>query len=210
MEFKSSMNELSSATNFDENDPLRQFRDEFYFPQHNGKDQLYFAGHSLGLMPKKANDYVMEELEAWKKYGVEGHFKSGHPWYSYHENLTSPSTRLVGANDEEVVVMNSLTANLHLMLVSFYRPTAKRYKILIENNTFPSDKYAVDSQARFHGYDPSETVVELKPEEGELTVSEDKILETIKETNQLLIQDSLTSWLSNSVEARIFDYFKLK
>lgn len=134
-------------------------RSEFVFPEAPGGKPLYFAGHSLGLMPRKAPEYVQEEMAAWGRYGVEGHFEGKHPWLPYHENITASFARLVGARESEVVAMNTLTVNLHLLMVSFYRPTAKRFKILIENNTFPSDKYAVDSQARFHGFDPRQAVV---------------------------------------------------
>lgn len=167
---------LDEARKLDQADPLSKFRDEFVFPQeHDGHKPLYFAGHSLGLMPKKAKEYVEEELDAWGKHAVEGHFAGKNPWLPYHENITASFARLVGAKESEVVAMNTLTVNLHLMLVSFYRPDAKRSKILIENNTFPSDKYAVDSQARFHGFDPRHHVVELKPAPGELTVSVESI-----------------------------------
>lgn len=190
-------NDLSFAQKLDLQDPLKKFRGEFHFPQTNSKtktpqNQLYFAGHSLGLMPKKAKDYVNEELEAWAQYGVEGHFLGSHPWLHYHENITSSFAKLVGAKASEVVAMNTLTVNLHLMLVSFYRPNKSRFKILIENNSFPSDKYAVDSQARFHGLDPKAAIVELTPESpaelisdlgansNGMTVSEEALLDTIK------------------------------
>lgn len=179
--FQSENNSLAAAQRFDAADELRQLRSQFHFPQHNGKDQLYFAGHSLGLMPKKASEYVNSELEAWAKYGVEGHFKGKYPWLPYHENITASFARLVGAKESEVVAMNTLTVNLHLMMVSFYKPTSSRNKILIENNTFPSDKYAVDSQARFHGFDPKTAVVELRSDQPDgMTVSEDGIINTIK------------------------------
>ena len=179
--FKPENNSLDAAEAFDVADELRQFRAQFHFPQHNGKDQLYFAGHSLGLMPKKATAYVNQELEAWAKYGVEGHFKGKHPWLPYHENITSSFAKLVGAKESEVVAMNTLTVNLHLMMVSFYNPNSSRSKILIENNTFPSDKYAVDSQARYHGLKPEDVVVELKSDQADgMSVSDDRIIETIK------------------------------
>ncbi len=176
MNFDSQQDSLEAARQWDQKDSLRKFREEFIFPKNaQGENQLYFAGHSLGLMPRRAAAYVNEELEAWGKYGVEGHFKGHHPWLSYHENITASFARLVGAKENEVVAMNTLTVNLHLLLVSFYRPTTQRYKILIENNSFPSDKYAVDSQARFHGYDPQEAVVELKPRAGESIVRPEDI-----------------------------------
>ncbi|MCX7978641.1 MAG: kynureninase, partial [Bdellovibrionaceae bacterium] len=140
----------------------------------------YFAGHSLGLMPLKAQQYVNEELEAWARLGVEGHFHARNPWIPYHENLTSSFARLVGAKPSEVVAMNSLTVNLHLLMVSFYRPNQKRFKILIENNTFPSDRYAVSSQAKFHGFSESSAIVELEPSADGLTVSSSDVVEQIK------------------------------
>lgn len=180
-------NSLKSAQQFDQADELKHFRQQFHFPQHHGKNQLYFAGHSLGLMPKKATDYVNQELQSWAQYGVEGHFKGKHPWLPYHENITASFAKLVGAKETEVVAMNTLTVNLHLMMVSFYKPTPSRYKILIENNTFPSDKYAVDSQARFHGRDPREAVVELQSDQSDgLSVSETALLDTIKKLGSSL------------------------
>ncbi len=179
--FQSEENSLKAARAFDVTDQLSKFRSQFHLPEHNGRPQLYFAGHSLGLMPKKASEYVNDELQSWAQYGVEGHFKGKKPWLPYHENITASFSRLVGAKESEVVAMNTLTVNLHLMMVSFYKPTATRNKILIENNTFPSDKYAVDSQARFHGFNPSETIVELKSDlDGGLCVSEQSIIDTIK------------------------------
>jgi len=179
--FSAQTKSRQAARAFDAADELREFRARFNFPEEkNGLKPLYFAGHSLGLMPKRTEDYVREELAEWGRYGVEGHFHAKHPWLPYHEFVTPALARLVGAKPNEVVAMNTLTVNLHLMLVSFYRPTKKRYKILIENNTFPSDKYAVDSQARFHGFDPRETVVELKPRKGQLTVDKESVLEQIK------------------------------
>ena len=146
------------AKALDHNDPLQDLRREFCFPT-----ALYFAGHSLGLRPVQTQQFIQQELDAWARMGVKGHFATKYPWFSYHEFVTPALAKVVGAKEEEVVAMNTLTGNLHLMLVSFYRPTPQRYKILIENNTFPSDKYAVDSQARFHGFDPTEAVVELEP-----------------------------------------------
>lgn len=173
--------DLVEAKELDSRDPLSKMRASFHFPKKkDGSNQLYFAGHSLGLMPKKAEEYIQEELDAWKVYGVEGHFHAKHPWLPYHENLTSSFAKLVGAKESEVVSMNTLTVNLHLMMVSFYRPTKTKFKILIENNTFPSDKYAVDSQARFHGYNPAEAVMELKPDAGTITVSEESLLSQIE------------------------------
>lgn len=181
MNFTSEHNNTQGAKDLDNQDELSKFRNEFHFPlTENGDRALYFAGHSLGLMPKNAQDYINEELNSWKAFGVEGHFKGKHPWLPYHEFLTEHFAELVGGKSSEVVAMNSLTVNLHMMLVSFYRPTQKRYKILIENNTFPSDKYAVDSQARFHGHDPKKAIVQLEPRSGEMTISDEDLVAQIE------------------------------
>lgn len=181
MTFNETHNSIQGAKELDNGDELYNYRNEFHFPlTENGEKCLYFTGHSLGLMPKNAENYIQEELNAWKAFGVEGHFKGKHPWMPYHEFLTENMAHVVGAKPEEVVVMNSLTVNLHLMLVSFYRPTQTRNKILIEHTTFPSDKYAVDSQARFHGHDPKEAVVMLRPPEGKLTLTDDELVDQIK------------------------------
>ncbi len=180
MEFTKLDNSSQGALALDNNDPLKSIRSEFHIPKgKNNEECLYFAGHSLGAMPKKTKEFVDYELEDWSKLGVEGHFEARHPWLPYHENITTSFSKLVGARESEVVAMNTLTSNLHLMLVSFYRPTKSKFKILIENNTFPSDKYAVDSQARFHGFDPNEVVVELKPREGEMTIRDEDLKEQI-------------------------------
>jgi kynureninase len=182
MNYTSKENHLDSAKEMDAKDELNYLRQEFFFPTNSSDHEtLYFCGHSLGLMPKDAQTAIDTEMNSWKTYGVEGHFNGPYPWLPYHENITKSFSNLVGAKETEVVAMNTLTVNLHLMLVSFYRPTKKRFKILIENNTFPSDKYAVDSQARFHGFDPEIAIVELRPKEGEKTVSEAAILEQIAE-----------------------------
>ncbi len=171
---------LDGARARDKTDAFKALKSDFAFPAAaNGKPVRYFAGHSLGLMPRRAPVLVQQELDAWAKYGVEAHFKGEHPWVSYHENVTEPLARLVGALPEEVVAMNSLTVNAHLLMVSFYRPTQTRYKILIESGAFPSDQYAVASQVRFHGLDPSVAVVELRPEAGCLTVSAAQVLDQI-------------------------------
>lgn len=174
---------LEEARGLDQRDPLSKYREEFTLPKET---PLYFAGHSLGLMPKRVRNYMNEELDAWEEFGVEGHFHAKRPWLPYHELMTESFAKLVGAKSSEVVAMNSLTVNLHLMLVSFYRPTKSRFKILIENNTFPSDKYAVDSQARFHGFDPAESIVELRPRAGEYAVREEDIEAQIRELGDSL------------------------
>ncbi|GIV61642.1 MAG: kynureninase [Rhodothermaceae bacterium] len=167
---------LDFARRMDADDPLAAYRDHFHIPKMaDGADCLYFTGNSLGLQPKATRDYVLEELEDWARLGVEGHFHARHPWMPYHEFLTEQTARLVGARPVEVVVMNSLTVNLHLMMVSFYRPTPARHRIVIEAHAFPSDRYAAASQIRFHGYDPSEALVELTPRPGEDTLRTEDI-----------------------------------
>jgi kynureninase len=148
-------------------DELPTLRDRFHVPPHGDGEAAYFAGNSLGLQPKALRARLEQELDDWARLGVEGHGEAVRPWVSYHELLRDPAARLVGALPSEVVVMNSLTVNLHLMMVSFYRPSAGRFKILIEDSAFPSDSYAVRSQAAFHGYRPDDAVVRLKPREGE-------------------------------------------
>ncbi|NOK16877.1 kynureninase [Corallococcus carmarthensis] len=169
------------AYGLDAKDPLRPLRDEFLFPPAaSGAPTIYLAGNSLGLQPRKARKYVQMEMEDWERLGVEGHMHGRHPWLPYHELLTEQVARVVGAQPLEVVVMNTLSVNLHLMMVSFYRPTPERFKILIEGGAFPSDQYAVASQARFHGYDPKEAIVRLMPREGEDTLRSEDILEAIE------------------------------
>lgn len=169
------------AAELDKADPLAQYRNQFHIPQtQRGDDFIYFAGNSLGLQPKRAKEYVEAELDDWARLGVEGHWAARHPWLPYHENLTESTARLVGAKPSEVVVMNTLTTNLHLMMVSFYRPTKARYKILIESNAFPSDQYAVASQSKFHGFNPAEAIVEATPRSGESTIRPEDILNLIE------------------------------
>ncbi len=175
-------NNLAYAKNLDIEDPLRLYRDKFYIPkQKNGKDHIYLCGNSLGLQPKSTRKYIEQELNDWEKLGVEGHFEAKNPWMSYHEILTDKMSKIVGAKANEVVVMNSLTVNLHLMMVSFYRPSSKRYKILIEGNAFPSDQYAVKSQIEFHGYDVADALIKLFPRKGEKIIRTEDILKIIKE-----------------------------
>jgi kynureninase len=158
---------LEFARTLDRNDNLRDFRDKFHIPKDkNGKDQVYLCGNSLGLMPKSVESHIQQELEDWKAFGVEGHFHAKNPWMPYHEILTDQMANIVGAKASEVVVMNGLSVNLHLMMVSFYKPTKERYKILVDYSPFPSDRYAVTSQLKFHGFDSEEGLMELKPSEG--------------------------------------------
>jgi len=171
---------IAVAAEMDAADPLRGFRERFHFPQVNGRDALYFTGNSLGLMPKKAREYVEQELVDWETLGVEGHVHAKNPWLPYHEFLTEPMARVVGAMPSETVVTNALTVNLHLMLVTFYRPTAERNKILIEKGAFPSDQYAVESQIKFHGGSVDGSLIELAPRNGESTLRTEDIIETIE------------------------------
>ncbi len=173
-------NSLAFAQKMDENDPLKDFRNQFHFPTFHEKPVRYFTGNSLGLQPKKAAQYIHEELEAWATYGVEGHFLAKRPWYAYHENLTEFTAEIVGANPIEVVVTHSLTTNLHLLMVSFFRPTGKRTKILCEAKAFPSDQYALESQIKFHGLS-MDHLVEVAPREGEHLIREEDIIAKIKE-----------------------------
>ncbi len=161
-------NNLAYAQDRDKKDPLAAYRNQFHIPKDDhGKDWLYFTGNSLGLQPKQTQAYIQQELDDWAKYGVEGHFEAKNPWMPYHEFLTETMAQVVGAKNSEVVVMNTLTTNLHMLMVSFYRPTAKKFKIVIESDAFPSDRYAVQSQLKFHGFDPEEGLVEWKPRVGE-------------------------------------------
>ena len=161
-------NNLAYAQDQDKKDALAAYRDQFHIPKDDlGKDWLYFTGNSLGLQPKQTQAYIQQELDDWAKYGVEGHFEAKNPWMPYHEFLTETMAEVVGAKNSEVVVMNTLTTNLHMLMVSFYRPTAKKFKIVIESDAFPSDRYAVQSQLKFHGFDPEEGLVEWKPRKGE-------------------------------------------
>jgi kynureninase len=152
----------------DARDPLAHFRDRFHIPKtKTGADAIYLCGHSLGLQPKTASAYLEQELRDWAQLGVEGHFHARNPWMPYHRLLTQQTAKLVGAQPMEVVVMNSLTVNLHLMMTSFYRPTRERHRILVEGGAFPSDQYAVESQIRFHGFEAASSLLELTPRDGE-------------------------------------------
>ena len=180
---------LSFAQKKDNEDSLKNFREKFLFPlsgDDEDKNVLYFCGNSLGLQPKTAKAAIEQELNDWAKFGVEGHFHAKNPWFPYHEFLREPMAKVVGGNPEEVVVMNSLTVNLHLMMVSFYRPTKQRYKIICEHSPFPSDQYALASQAAFHGFDPKDAVIELKSSSDDGCISTSDILEAIKQNKNEL------------------------
>jgi kynureninase len=174
-------NTLEFAKILDQNDPLKHFREMFYIPLMFGKECIYLTGNSLGLQPKRTQDYVVDELEDWASLGVEGHFHARNPWMTYHEIFTKQLSMIVGCKEHEVVVMNSLSVNLHLLMVSFYSPTKQRYKIICEAKAFPSDQYAFETQAQFHGFHPAEAVIEVSPKEGEHTIRTDDILSVIKQ-----------------------------
>ena len=168
------------ARTADADDPLRNFRDHFHFPKvSNDLNPVYLTGNSLGLMPKKAREYVEQELDDWARLAVEGHLHARNPWLPYHEFVTESMARVVGATPIETVAMNSLTMNLHLLMVSFYRPTKERFKIVIEKGAFPSDRYAVESQLKFHEFE-KDGLIELAPREGETTLRTEDIVETIE------------------------------
>ena len=171
---------LSTARELDAADELAGFRDRFHLPKLDDEPVVYLCGNSLGLQPKSTAAYVQQELDDWKRLGVEGHLHAVRPWLPYHENLTRLTGELVGALPVEIVSMNTLTVNLHLFMVSFYRPTNERYRILIEKPAFPSDRYAVVSQIRFHGYDPDAALLEIGPREGESAIRDEDILELIE------------------------------
>lgn len=172
------------AIEMDNSDPLKNFRDKFYIPENT----IYLCGNSLGLQPKSTKDYILQELEDWKNYGVEGHINAKRPWLPYHEFLTESTAKLVGADNDEVVNMNSLTTNLHLMMISFYRPEGKRNKILIEKNAFPSDIYAVKSQIEFHGLNVKDSLIEFSADEGEDIIKTDKLIDYIyKHGNEIAL-----------------------
>lgn len=179
-------NNLSFAQKMDQNDPLKSFRERFLMPNFHEKPVRYFTGNSLGLQPKQTKDYIQEELDAWAQYGVEGHFLAKKPWFSYHENLTNKVAAIVGAKPIEVVVTHSLTTNLHLLMVSFFRPEGKRRKLICEAKAFPSDQYALETQVKFHGLNIEEDLIEIAPREGEHLIREEDILAKIEEVGDEL------------------------
>jgi kynureninase len=178
MRFESS---LHFAKTLDRQDPLLSFRSKFHLPKVNGKLAIYFTGNSLGLLPKSTKKIVNEELRDWARLGVEGHFHSTRPWLHYHKFSKKALSKIVGAKSSEVVAMNQLTVNLHLMLVSFYRPTKTRFKIITEAGAFSSDQYAFESHIKFHGLDPDKVIVELTPRPGEFALRTEDILRAIEE-----------------------------
>ncbi|MGF7075951.1 kynureninase [Mucilaginibacter sp. 3215] len=179
-------NDLAFARQLDDQDPLKNFRSRFLIPQHNGEDAIYLCGNSLGLQPVSAQQYLADQLNTWKNLAVEGWFQGDDPWLDYHKSITGSIAGIVGAQENEVTIMNSLTVNLHLLMVSFYKPDNKRFKILMEGGAFPSDQYAMESQVRFHGLDPKDTIIEIFPREGEVTLRTEDIIQTIDQNKNEL------------------------
>ncbi|MFB0496236.1 kynureninase [Mucilaginibacter sp. OAE612] len=179
-------NDLAFVRQQDEQDSLKNFRSRFLIPQHNGEDAVYLCGNSLGLQPVSAQQYLADQLNTWKNLAVEGWFRGDDPWLDYHKSITGSIAGLVGARDNEVTIMNSLTVNLHLLMVSFYKPDNKRFKILMEGGAFPSDQYAMESQVRFHGLDPKDTIIEIFPRDGEVTLRTEDIIQTIDQNKNEL------------------------
>ncbi|MEP3571899.1 MAG: kynureninase [Flavobacteriaceae bacterium] len=179
-------NSLECAERLDAEDPLSKYRQEFHFPKINGKEVIYFTGYSLGLQPKGTQQFVDEVMKDWRELAVEGHFYAKKPWWDYHERLAEGLAKVVGAKNSEVSVMNTLTVNLHLLMVSFYRPSQKRFKIICEEKAFPSDQYLLQSQVRFHGFDPGETIVEVKKREGEHSWRTEDVINKIQEVGDEL------------------------
>lgn len=169
------------ALSLEAQDELRKYKECFHIPlKKNGKEHVYFCGNSLGLQPKRTKEFINQELEDWADLGVEGHLNAKNPWLTYHEFLSQSFARIVGAKQSEVVAMNTLTVNLHLMMVSFFRPTSERFKIIIEADAFPSDIYAVESQIKFHGFTPEEALIKLKPRADESRIRNEDICEIIE------------------------------
>lgn len=171
---------LGFAQKMDEKDPLKSFRSKFFFPKVDGKEAIYFCGNSLGLQPKTTQSYIQKELDNWAEMAVDGHFHGEDAWYHIRKKSKPALAELVGAQEHEVVAMNNLTSNLHFLMVSFYQPTVKRFKIITEAGAFPSDMYMLETQVKFHGLNPDKVIVELTPREGEHTLRTEDILQAIK------------------------------
>jgi len=172
-------NSLDFALSLDKKDTIHGYRDRFFFPKVGGQQVIYFTGNSLGLQPKNASGYVNEIMKDWSDLAVEGHFHAKKPWWDYHERLANPLSKIVGAKPSEITVMNTLTVNLHLLMATFYQPKGNRFKIICEEKAFPSDQYMIQSQVRFHGYDPKEAIVEIRKRPGEHNFRTEDILDTI-------------------------------
>lgn len=201
------INSVEFAEKLDAEDVLKDFRSKFYIPIINGKECIYLTGNSLGLQPRSTQDYVLDELEDWASFGVEGHFHARQPWFSYHEIFPNLLSKIVGALPEELVVMNQLTVNLHLLMTSFYQPAKERYKIICEAKAFPSDQYALESQVRLHGLNPEDAIIEISPREGEHIIRTEDIISSIQEN-----KDSLALVLFGGVNyytGQVFDMKKI-
>lgn len=195
------------AKQLDAADPMAEYRDMFYFPGTDADHCVYLTGNSLGLQPKTVKEVIDIELEDWKDFGVEGHFEARHPWFSYHELLQGPSAGMMGAQPGEVVHMNGLTTNIHLLMVSFYRPDTRRYKIICEARAFPSDQYALESQVRYHGFAPEDAIIEVKPRAGEHIIREEDIESAIAENRDEL---ALVFWGGvNYYTGQLFDLYRI-
>lgn len=196
-------NSQAFAQQLDAADSLSRFRSQFLFPQHNGKDTIYFLGNSLGLQPKRTAGDIADVMQQWQALGVESWFKGEQPWLQYHDKLVAPLAAIVGALPSEVVVMNSLTVNLHLMLISFYQPQGKRTKIICEAKAFPSDQYTLETHVRQRGLNPADVIIEVMPREGELNIRQEDILAAIETHKDEL---ALVFWSGlNYYTGQVFD-----
>jgi len=201
-------NTAEFALELDAKDELKDYRNEFHIPlQKNGKEHIYMCGNSLGLQPKRTKEFLNQELEDWATFGVEGHFHAKNPWMPYHEFLTESYAKIVGAKPAEVVAMNTLTVNLHLMMVSFYRPTEKRHKIIIEGDAFPSDIYAVESQIKHHSLSPETSLIKLRPRDGESAIRTEDILAIIEREGDEIALIMLGG--VNYYTGQVFDFEKI-
>lgn len=174
------------ATEQDQLDPLKTYREQFYFPQRNGRDAIYFCGNSLGLQAKNVKPAIEQELQDWQDLAVEGYWGAKNPWLYYQQYCSRPLTGIVGASQDELTVMNTLTVNLHLMMLSFYKPSKERFKVLMEAGAFPSDQYAVETQVKLHGFDPAAAIIEIAPRTGEHLIREEDIFEIIEQESSSL------------------------
>ena len=196
---------LGFARSQDKDDSLFDYRSRFYFPKHLGQDGVYFCGNSLGLQPKNAESAIQQELKDWQEMGVGGYMHAKHPWLYYQRYFQKSLSEITGCKEDEVTVMNTLTVNLHLMMLSFYRPTAKRYKIMMEAGAFPSDQYAIETQVKFHGFDPADAIIEIGPIAGEKIIREELILTAIEQH-----KDSLALVLFGGINYYTGQLFNMK
>ena len=198
---------LHFAITKDKEDSLGNFRSQFYFPQHNNKDTIYFCGNSLGLLPKNVSTAIQQELDDWQNLAIGGYLHAKNPWLYYQHNFCKPLSKIVGCLEHEVTVMNTLTVNLHLMMLSFYHPTKERYKIMMEAGAFPSDQYAIETQVKFYGLNPEEAIIEISPREGEKIIRDEDILALIEKN-----KDSLALVLFGGINyytGQVFDMKKI-